>query len=415
MSDLLVPFGEAIAFLRQKLSLPTKTWRDIDGRAHDRALVVAGAMKTALLEDLRAEIQKAVEGKTTLADFRKAFDEIVQKHGWTGWAGEGSEKGRAWRTRVIFETNLKTAHAAGRWQQMTDPDVVKVRKWWRYRHAWTRVPENERLEHAEIWNGKVLAWDDPWWETHYPPNGWNCSCGVETLSDGDLEDEGLTPDKSPPVTYRDVRDTGTGQVIKVPNGIDLGWDHAPGRDWSRGMVPRELQKPLEPLMQGDAASRRVGAAAPPMPKPKALSAPFVDDEAKEELARRFLAAFGADIGRPASFRDASGHVIPISDSLFRDGAGNWKSQKRGRGAVVMRMAEALKDPDEIWLSWELSRDTKSPVLKRTYLRVDPETDVMGVFGWSAEGWHGRTVFLADDPGYIEKQRRGALVYRRPEK
>ena len=31
-----------------------------------------------------------------------------------GWANGG----RNWRTRVIFETNLRTSYAAGRWQQL---------------------------------------------------------------------------------------------------------------------------------------------------------------------------------------------------------------------------------------------------------------------------------------------------------
>ncbi|MCA0339942.1 MAG: head morphogenesis protein, partial [Proteobacteria bacterium] len=229
-----VPFQEAIDFFRQKLNLPSKTWRDIEGRSHDRAFVVAGAMKDALLSDLRAEIDKAVAGKTTLEEFRKNFDAIVARHGWTGWTGEGSEAGRAWRTRVIYETNLKTAYAAGRYAQMTDPDIVKVYKWWRYRHAFYRQPERARPEHRDIWNGTVLRFDDPWWDTHYPPNGWNCSCGVETLSDRELKAEGIEPDEAPPITTRTVIDPKTGEKVQVPNGIDFGWDHAPGRDWSRG-------------------------------------------------------------------------------------------------------------------------------------------------------------------------------------
>ncbi len=89
MDDFTVPFQEAIDFFRQKVTIPSKTWRDILGRSHDRAFVVAGATKEALLADLRAEIDQAIAGKTTLADFRAKFDEIVAHHGWSGFAGDG--------------------------------------------------------------------------------------------------------------------------------------------------------------------------------------------------------------------------------------------------------------------------------------------------------------------------------------
>ena len=89
--------------------------------------------------------------------------------------------GRDWRTRVIYETNLRSSYAAGRYRQMKD--VAERRPYWRYRHS--DVSENPREEHLG-WDGLVLRHDDPWWDTHYPANGWGCKCFVETLADRDL-------------------------------------------------------------------------------------------------------------------------------------------------------------------------------------------------------------------------------------
>ena len=105
-----LPFAEQIAFFKDKVDLPTETWQDLLGSAHDRAFVVAGAMKSDLLADLHAAVLKGIEQGTTLETFRKDFQAIVAKRGWTGWTGEDSPEGVAWRTKTIYGTNLRTSH-----------------------------------------------------------------------------------------------------------------------------------------------------------------------------------------------------------------------------------------------------------------------------------------------------------------
>lgn len=220
-----LPFDEAILFFRQKLGLPTTSWRDLVREAHDRAFVVAGATRMRLVEDLRAAVDRALAGGTTLADFRRDFDRAVQD---AGWSYKGS---RGWRTRVIYQTNLTTAHAAGRYRQMTRPDVRARRPWWQYRHGGSAEPRalHVRPPSAGGWNGLVLRADDPWWQTHYPPNGWGCSCYVRTLSDDDVRRLGLEPGRAPDDGAVESVDRETGEVTETPAGVGEGWDYAPGR------------------------------------------------------------------------------------------------------------------------------------------------------------------------------------------
>jgi hypothetical protein len=188
-----LPFSEQIAFFKDKLDLPTRTWKDLLGAAHDRAFVVAGAMKADLLADLHEAVLKGIEQGTTLEEFRKDFKSIVAKRGWTGWKGEGTPEGVAWRTQTIYGTNLRTSYQAGRHAQAQD--IAQRRPFWRYVHNATVM--DPRPEHI-AWNGKILRADDPWWKTHWPPNGWNCFVpgtqvatphgwrDIESLSIGDL-------------------------------------------------------------------------------------------------------------------------------------------------------------------------------------------------------------------------------------
>lgn len=177
------PFAEQIAFLRAKLHLPTDRWDDIARGAHDRAFIVAGAAKADLLADLHTAVARAAEGEG-LAAFRKNFKVIVAKHGWTGWTGEGSAAGEAWRTRVIYQTNMATSYAAGRWRQLNEPGFAKLMPYWRYRHA--DGVTNPRPQHL-AWDGLTLPREHAFWKTHFPPNGWNCfPAGVAVRCDARL-------------------------------------------------------------------------------------------------------------------------------------------------------------------------------------------------------------------------------------
>lgn len=202
------PFAEQAEYFRKKLNLPTQAYDDITGAAHDHAFVVAGAMQADLLADLRAAVDKAIiEGKG-LSAFRKDFKGIVEK---SGWQHTGSAN---WRSRVIYTTNLRTSHAAGRWAQLTDPATTASRPYWRYVHS--DYVLDPRPAH-QAWDGLILPADDPWWSTHFPPNGWGCQCTIQAIAKDELATYGKDQPDDPP---SDSNDT---------TGIDEGWDYAPGQ------------------------------------------------------------------------------------------------------------------------------------------------------------------------------------------
>jgi hypothetical protein len=214
------PFDLQVRFLRRKLDLPTEKWTDVQKAAHDRAFVVAGAMKADLVADLHAAVNRSAEDGLGIEAFRKDFAAIVARHGWTGWTGEGSAAGRAWRTRVIYQTNMATSYAAGRWAQVNDPDLAAFRPYIKYHHADGVM--HPRPQHVS-WNGLVLPRDHPFWKTHAPPNGWGCHCFVSAASQADY-DKATTAGRAEPPGGWDAVSPKTG----APVGIDKGWDYAPG-------------------------------------------------------------------------------------------------------------------------------------------------------------------------------------------
>ncbi len=214
-----LPFDEAIDFLRQKTAVPTESHRDVWDAAHSKMFMVAGANKKALVEDFQAAIVKAAEQGLTLEDFRADFDAIVARH---GWQYNGS---RGWRSRLIFETNLSTAYAAGRYAQMTAPETLEAFPYWMYNHSGAIHP---RLEH-KAWDGECYEATDPVWAKMYPPNGYRCGCFVTPVSRPGLRRLG----KSGPDTPPNLDQLGTDQ----PRGIDPSFAYNPGAAWLSQTAP----------------------------------------------------------------------------------------------------------------------------------------------------------------------------------
>lgn len=223
MGDVIVggvPADEAIDHLKQKLRIPTKRWDDMLGEVHAKAFTVAGATKMDLLADLHQAVTGALESGSTLTDFRKDFDKIVQQHGW-------SYKGkRGWRTAVIYDNNLRTAHMAGRWKQLqrtkgTRPFLMYM-----------TVGDGRVREQHRRWHKVVLPIDSPWWDSHFPPNGWNCRCYPRSLNKRQLEREGLEVSQAPKIVKTRRINSSTGEDFgEVPSGIDTGWDYNVGKAW----------------------------------------------------------------------------------------------------------------------------------------------------------------------------------------
>lgn len=212
-------FAKQVAFFRGKLGnlVPTATWRDVWQSAHDRAFMVAGAAKADLLADLASAVDKAIAEGETLEAFRRRFAEIVQRHGWHGWTGEKTPAGRAWRTRVIYETNLITSYAAGRAAQLKEGGYT----WWIYKHS--DFVQRPRPHHVAL-DGITRRADDPFWQTYYPPNGWGCRCRVVgARGPASIQRLGGDPSKTMPGWVGRID-----QKTNAPVGVDQGFAYAPG-------------------------------------------------------------------------------------------------------------------------------------------------------------------------------------------
>lgn len=256
--DLKAPWVRQLEFFRQKLNLPTEAWDDILKEAYDRAFIVAGAMKAELLDDLRQAVDKSIAEGKSIGWFRKEFSAIVAEHGWD-YNGP-----KNWRSRIIYQTNLQTSYQAGRYQQLTDPDLLKDRPYWVYHHGHPITPRETHLS----WNGIALPASDPWWQTHFTPNGFGCTCWISASNKEEIKKKGWklldqAPDDG---TYQYVVKS-TGELVTLPYGVDYGWDYAPGASVAEQLRPKvdallaTLPRPLATALKEDMADKMFPAGA----------------------------------------------------------------------------------------------------------------------------------------------------------
>ena len=186
---LTVPPAEAIEHFRSKGFHVGFDWRDTAAAEHLRSFTVAKAMRLDILEDIRGAVDEALAEGTTLRQFQGRLEPLLQEKGWWGRARvldpltgkmRTVQLGSLRRLEIIFDTNLRMAQAKGRWERIER--VADERPWLRYLAV---RDESTRPDHQD-WHGTILRWDDPWWNTHAPPNGCRCRCLVQQLSDDDL-------------------------------------------------------------------------------------------------------------------------------------------------------------------------------------------------------------------------------------
>jgi SPP1 gp7 family putative phage head morphogenesis protein len=198
----------------------------------------------------------------------------------------------------MIETTVRVAQAAGRWSRLQ-----ANKRYAPYLMYVSRMDGRERPEH-HAWHGTILHIDDPWWQTHYPPCGWNCRCRVLAFSAAELKARGLKVTEPSNIIRFPVKpylNPRTGELIPIEQGIDPGWNHNVGASPLRGLSPRA------PVSGGVSASEVEGAA-------KSLLRPF-----KAEAGRVIKDKDGWPIAfGPEMFKDAEGRpALPRPDLIDR--------------------------------------------------------------------------------------------------
>ncbi|MDC8012928.1 PBECR2 nuclease fold domain-containing protein [Tahibacter soli] len=376
---------EAVRYFGEKANVPSATWRDLWQGQHARAFTVAGAMKADLLADLRQAVDGAIRDGESLGKFRQRFDDIVARH---GWAHTGS---RNWRTKVIYDTNVRTSFMAGKYAQLTDPDMLARHPYWEYRH-FTR--DNPRLEH-KAWSGLILRHDDPWWQVHFPPNGWGCHCDVL------------------PATARRLRELGKDGPDTAPAGVgDVRpeWQYNVGEAaWGRPIADTALRDLTDGGWSPPGTAPAGGNALPALPVDTAVASPLPATSDPTSIRNVWRDLYGEQ----SVLADANGGRVVLSDRVVEHWLDAPAERLGGRERFLPLLRELIEQPAEIWTNWIVNARGRYELRRRFVKAVtlDDNQPVELVAESTAGGVWLRLAFDADT---VALARQGLLVWKRSE-
>ena len=383
---------EAIAYLKNKELRVSFNYDEIMHEAHHTAFTVAKVMRDDLLMDIRDSIAKALEDGIPFSEWKKSLKPTLKSYGWWGETEvENPKTGEiktihvgSRRLKTIFYTNMRVAYSVGRYKQMK---ALPLSTYWRYNSM--RLPTSRDTHKAK--HGIVKHRDDPWWQTNYPPNAWNCVCYVTAHRKREVEKRGWKITEHP-----------------IENIASKDWAYDVGAGTRVGKLEKiDLDKSLEKL-------------------PQLFPDESKKDISEEKLKKLFYTALGVKEGD--LFIDKTGNALLVDDRLFRYGDGKSKIKSRKeRKLVFQKFADTLKDPDEVYLEIEHEGEPtgKSGKKKKKY-RISKKffkyymdekgrkMAIVAIFHFTDDKTVGSSIHLLT-PAQVEKRRKDFLIFQKGRK
>ncbi|NNH25663.1 phage head morphogenesis protein [Acinetobacter terrestris] len=166
-------YADALRYARDKRVVLPEEFYLLDLNARQYATTVSGLASLDQIKTVINLSNKAIESGSTFQEFQKAVKE------------SGIELSPH-HLDNIFRTNIQNAYAHGIWTQQQENKANRP-----YLKYSSLTDSRVRPSHLAL-NNIVRHIDDSFWYTHYPPNGFQCRCGVDALTEAQAKKQGIT-------------------------------------------------------------------------------------------------------------------------------------------------------------------------------------------------------------------------------
>lgn len=170
---------DALRYARDKRVVLPEEFYLLDLNARQYATTVSGLASLDQIKTVINLSNKAIESGSTFQEFQKAVKE------------SGIELS-SHHLDNIFRTNIQNAYAHGIWTQQQENKANRP-----YLKYSSLTDSRVRPSHLAL-NNIVRHIDDSFWDTHYVPNGFNCRCAIDAITESQAKRLGITIDEELP-------------------------------------------------------------------------------------------------------------------------------------------------------------------------------------------------------------------------
>lgn len=172
---------EAVDYFSRLMPVDIDKYRELDSELKNKYFTIAAAEGKNMVESIKKYVQEALEKGTTLEEFKRNTNQL--------FARMGLEPADPWHLETTFRTNIQTAYGAGNWEKFQDPELSDLFPFFKY----SAVLDSKTRPAHRAMNGFIAAKNDPIWNEWWPPNGFNCRCGVVAINKYKAARENIKP------------------------------------------------------------------------------------------------------------------------------------------------------------------------------------------------------------------------------
>ncbi|NPV38311.1 MAG: DUF935 family protein [Brevinematales bacterium] len=367
---------DVIDSLQNKVPLTPDDYKNLQDRYKNLAFTVASYQEEDKIAEILDELIQAKKEKLTYSEFRKRM----------------KEKGLS-VSPIVYYQNVRNAQMAARYNMLKD--MTDDYPYWQYVAI---LDSHTRPSHAAL-HGKVWRADDPFWDTYYPPNGFNCRCNVRPVSAAYVNSKNIPIQK------------GSTDVPFVPQD---GFQNNVGKDlnWIREKQHEAISENRDiPLVSEKIDFKKIITKDPHIDSSLLCEVPSIDEHTDlKKLIQDFCQKYNLP-EKEIEITDYKGKVIKINyreavRHIVEDRKNLTERKKRMQSLAYIRLIPMIaKDPDMVVANIYVRKNSKLKISKMYIKKINSHEFAIFVANYDRDNPEYRmaTIFLTDKQrGWIIK-------------